>query len=156
MNEIDDLEPTYNKCQADGAIKFKKKIDDELIKSIYNSALEGQERIRISEHSYEKKSGNYAFLFTEQYDILRKLIDAFLLCNKVNCNNHQCGNAYLCTVHSDLDFDWEILESIRKLRNGIQYKGKQISEELWKSHKLKFEVYINSLIKILDKKISEA
>lgn len=153
--KIGELEKEYENCENKGSIKFKKEIDNELVKSLFDAAIEGKERAKNVKSSYEEKSGNYGFLFVEQYDILRKLIDAFLFLSKVSCDNHICSNAYLCMKHKDLEFDWRTLETIRKLRNSVQYKGIRIGEEVWKSYKLKFEVYINSLIKILEKRLNE-
>lgn len=156
MTQIKGLEETYDSCQAEGFIQFRKDIDVELAKSLLQSALEGVERSKSSEGAYEKKTHNYSFVFTEKYDILRRLLDALLLFDKVKTGKHQCSNAYLCVNHKELEFDWETLETMRLLRNDVNYEGKRISEELWKSYKLKFEVYINTLVKEVKKKLAES
>lgn len=145
----------YNTCQAEGFIQFRKDVDTDLAKSLLQSSLEGVERSKSSEGTYEKKTHNYSFVFTEKYDILRKLLYALLLFDKVKTGKHQCSNAYICVNHKELEFDWETLETMRLLRNNVNYEGKKINEELWKSHKLKFEVYINTLVKEVKKKLAE-
>ena len=155
MTQIKELNETYDKCQAEGFIQFQKDIDIDLAQSLLQSALDGVEHSKSSEGAYEKKTRNYSFVFTEKYDILRKLLDALLLFDKAKTGKHQCGNAYLCVNHKELEFDWETLETMRLLRNDVNYEGKRISEELWKSYKLKFEVYINALVKEVKKKLAE-
>ena len=155
MTQIKDLDETYDKCQAEGFIQFQKDIDIDLAKSLLQSALDGVERSKSSEGAYEKKTRNYSFVFTEKYDILRKLLDTLLLLGKAKTGKHQCSNAYVCVNHEELDFDWETLETMRLLRNDVNYEGKRITEELWKSYKLKFEVYINTLVKEVKKKLAE-
>src|SRR3989338_7692207 len=95
------------------------------------------------------------YLRKSMIDILRRLLDALLLFDKAKTGKHQCSNAYLCVNHNELEFDWETLETMRLLRNDVNYEGKRISEELWKSYKLKFEVYINTLVKEVKKKLAE-
>ena len=142
--KIGNLEEEYEECKNKGTIKFKKEVQNELVKSLFNAAIEGKERSKENDLAYEKRSGNYGFIFVEQYDILRKLIDSFLLLSKISCDNHICSNAHLCMNHKELKFDWKTLEIIRKLRYNIQYKGIQIDEEAWKSHKIKFEMYVKN------------
>ncbi len=149
------IEETYNNCVTDGIIKFRKDIDIELIKALLESSIEGKKRLEMSLNNYEDKTGNYSFLFTEKYDILRKLIDAFLLFDKLNCSNHQCTNAYLCTKHKKLEFDWETLETMRMVRNNVNYKGQIVKKEVWQSFNLKFNIYISSLINIVKKKLDK-
>lgn len=153
--KIEELSTTYNKCGSDGLIKFKEEIDIELIKSLMDSAERAKNRVKESRDMYEKKTKDCAFIFRDNYEILRTLIDAFLLFDKVKADNHQCSNAYLCTKHSKLDFDWNILESMRILRNGINYEGKTVDVEKWNQFKLQFEIYTSTLKREIEKKLEE-
>jgi hypothetical protein len=104
---------------------------------------------------WEKESKNYAFILRENYEILRMLIDACLYFDRVSISNHQCSNAYLCKNHADLEFDWEILETMRILRNAVNYEGKRIDSEQWNKLKLQFEIYISALRKVVEDKLKE-
>ncbi|MBW2974781.1 hypothetical protein KY366_03615 [Candidatus Woesearchaeota archaeon] len=152
---IEELGITCNKCESDGLIKFKEEIDIELIKSLMDSAKRAKTRIKKDTRSYEKETKDYTFIFRDNYEILRTLIDAFLLFDKVKADNHQCSNAHLCTKHSELELDWDTLESIRILRNGINYEGKTVDLEKWNKFKLQFEIYINTLTREIEKKLEE-
>jgi hypothetical protein len=83
------------------------------------------------------------------------LIDACLYFDKVSISNHQCSNVYLCKNHADLEFDWEILETMRVLRNAVNYEGKRIDSEQWNKLKLQFEIYISALKGVVEKKLRE-
>ena len=74
MTQIKGLEETYDSCQAEGFIQFRKDIDIDLAKSLLQSALEGVERSKSSEEAYEKKTHNYSFVFTEKYDRYSKKV----------------------------------------------------------------------------------
>lgn len=76
-----------------------------------------------------------------------------MLFDKAKANNPQCSNAYLCTKHSELDIDWNIIETMRALRNAINYEGKTVDAEKWNKFKIQFKVYINILSKEIDKKL---
>ncbi|MCK5283309.1 MAG: hypothetical protein KAK00_07915 [Nanoarchaeota archaeon] len=156
MKRMGELNPTYDGCCADGAIKIRKEVDSELAKSLLKSALDGLERSKnLEKVNFEQKSKNYSFVFTERYDILRKLIDSFLLFDKVRISNHQCSNAYLCVNHPKLEIDWQILETARIIRNNINYKGRIVASELWKEYAFKFEIYIKALTNEVEKKLKE-
>lgn len=150
--KIDDLNGTYDSCQTKGQIRFREELDKELINSLFESARDGLERSKEIQGIFEKKSHNFSYLFTERYDILRKLLDILMLFDNVRSSNHQCVNAYICVKHPEFNLDWETLETMRILRNGVNYEGKKIGKETWDSQKIKLEVCISTLIKIIKDK----
>ncbi len=145
--KIKALDNTYAQCKDEGIIKPKKETDRGIVRSLLASAQCGIDRAKRNGNEYEEETNNYSFLFVEYYDILRKLIDAFLLFDKVQISNHQCSNAYLCFNHRSIDVSWEELEKMRLLRNEINYKGKKIGIMEWNVSKPLFEEYILSLLK---------
>jgi len=153
--KFEPLDKTYNKCVAEGHIKPKDKVDKDLVESLVESAEQALQRLETQGNSFEKKTKNYAFLLREHYEIMRTLMDAFLCFDKKNISNHQCSNAYLCTKHQKLEFDWGILETMRILRNAVNYKGQKISLEQWNSVKMQFKIYIRSLLKLIKEKLSK-
>jgi len=153
--KIKELKETYAKCESDGFFKFKEEIDIELIGSLIHSAKRARTRIKKDTKSYEKETKDYTFVFRDNYEILRTLIDSFLLFDRAKADNHQCSNAYLCTKHPELELDWITLESMRILRNGINYEGESIDIEKWNKFKLQFEIYINTLTREIEKKLEE-
>ena len=151
---IDNLDKTYKLCMRTGSIK-EKIFDLELIKSLKIVAEKGLEFIKSKSKDIPKDSTDWTFVFRDYYESLRGLIEAYLLFEGIEADNHQCKNAYLCFKHPELELDWEFLEVIRLKRNAINYRGQLLKYEDWKLLKLKFELHINVLKKEIDKKVKE-
>ena len=61
----------------------------------------------------------------------------------------------ICTKHKDWEIDWESVETMRLLRNGVHYEGRPITADTWKAYKLKFDIHTRLLIKEFEKKVKE-
>ncbi|MBS3138135.1 hypothetical protein J4207_00350 [Candidatus Woesearchaeota archaeon] len=59
------------------------------------------------------------------YDVLRELLEALALKHGYKIYNHECYTPFLRIIISDEPFALEF-DSLRKLRNGINYYGKKI------------------------------
>ncbi|MCK4521775.1 MAG: hypothetical protein KAU20_04320 [Nanoarchaeota archaeon] len=153
--DIDDLDKTCNKCLKTGNIKEKNEVDIELIKSLKNVAEEGLSFIKEKSKNILKDSTKWTFVFRDYYESLRGLIEAFLLFDKIEADNHQCKNAYLCFKHPEMELDWNFLETVRLKRNAINYRGRLLKYEDWSKLKLNFELHINKLIKEINNKLKE-
>lgn len=153
-NDIDDVDETYDKCLANGKFREKNEVDTELIKSLKNVAGKGLEFIKDKEKGIKKESSDWTFVFRDYYEALRNLIEALLLFDKIETENHQCKNAYLCSKHPGLELNWEFLETIRLKRNAINYRGQMLKYDDWKKLKLQFDLHINLLKKKIDEKLS--
>jgi len=153
--EIDDLDKTYDFCLVQGNFKEKHTIDIELIKSLKNVAEKGLTFIKEKSKDIKKDSTDWTFVFRDYYEALRGLIEAHLLFDQIEADNHQCKNAYICTKHPELDLDWNFLETARLKRNGINYRGQLLRHEDWNKLSIQFELHINTLRKKLEEKLSQ-
>ncbi len=151
---IDNLDSTYGLCINTGSIK-EKFIDVELIKSLKIVAEKGLAFINSKSTDIPKDSTDWTFVFRDHYESLRGLIEAYLLFDGIEADNHQCKNAYICFKHPELELDWEFFETIRLKRNAINYRGQLLKYEDWKIFKLKFELHINALRKEIEKMLKE-
>ncbi len=150
--DIDDLDKTYNLCTSTG--KFKEKTPDtELIRSLKTVAEKGLEFIKNKSKDIPKDSTDWTFVFRDYYESLRGLIEAYLLFEGIEADNHQCKNAYICFKHSELELDWEFLETIRLKRNAINYRGQLLKYDDWNILRIKFELHINLLKNKIDEKL---
>lgn len=149
---IDHLDDTYKICISTGKIK-EKSIDIELIKSLKIVAEKGLDFINKKSKDIPKDSTDWTFVFRDNYESLRGLIEAYLLFDGIEADNHQCKNAYICFRHPELELDWEFLETIRLKRNAINYRGQLLRYEDWKALKLKFELHINALKKEIENRL---
>lgn len=153
-NTIDDVQKTYKLCVSTGNIR-EKAVDIELIKSLKVVAEKGLEFINAISKDIPKDSTYWTFVFRDYYESLRGLIEAYLLFDGIEADNHQCKNAYLCFKHPQLELNWEFLETIRLKRNAINYRGQLLRYDDWKVLKLNFELHISVLKKEIEKKLSQ-
>ena len=149
---IDNLDQAYQLCASAGKLK-EKLVDIELIKSLKLVAEKGLAFINSISKDLPKDSADWTFVFRDYYESLRGLIEAYLLFDGIEADNHQCKNAYLCFKHSELELDWDFLETIRLRRNAINYRGQLLKYDDWKMFKLKFELHINALKNEIEKKM---
>jgi len=154
MKEIKDLDIIYNKCVAEGNLQEPEEIDIEKSKSLLDNVNQDLDTLKDIIPIMEKKK-NYSLIWSNNYELFRQLVQGILLLEKVRSGNHQCLYAYICTKHNEWNIDWETIETMRLLRNGVHYEGRPVSAETWKEYKLKFHVYIQSFIKILTQRIND-
>ena len=143
---IDNLDKTFTFCMSKGCIK-EKFVDLELVKSIIIVAEKGLDFITDKSKNIPKDSTDWTFVFRDYYESLRGLIEAYLLLDGIEADNHQCKNAFICFKHPELELDWEFLETIRLKRNAINYRGQLLKYKDWKQLELKFKLHINALKK---------
>ena len=152
--EIEDLNIAYEKCK-DGKVVFSERIDIELSESLFKQAQSEWEEAKEMEKLREGKAKNYSLMFCNRYDVMRKLIHALAIFDKLKPSDHKCVTAHLCINHPEYELDWDTLETMRLLRNNVQYRGQGITKETWMNHKLKFEIYIRSLVSFVEKKLKK-
>lgn len=92
---IDNLDKTYKLCMNTGNVK-EKSVDIELIKSLKIVAEKGLEFINSKSKDIQKDSTDWTFVFRDHYESLRGLIEAYLLFEGIEADNHRCKNAYIC------------------------------------------------------------
>lgn len=93
-----------------------------LIKSLIKSSknkLESQKRLQMSDITASSK-------LTLAYDSLRELLEALSLKEGYKVYNHECYTAFLKEIIGKKEKGYEFNE-IRKIRNAINYYGKDIS-----------------------------
>lgn len=114
-NKID-----WEGCKAHG---FAKKVgqDSNRIQSIINSAKDREKTVKLLPVNETTKE-TIISLF---YDVLRELLEALALQNGFKIYNHECYTSFLKSVINDDDFSLEF-DSMRLLRNSINYYGKKI------------------------------
>ena len=99
------------------------------------------------------KKPSWRVIFNAYYDVFRELCDQLMRFKKQKSSNHQAVFAFILVNFKELELDWELLEQIRNVRNNNKYNALDISQQMWKSVEMHFEIYINSLRKELEKKL---
>lgn len=96
--------------------------DEGLIKSLIKSSknrLDSESMLRMNEITAASK-------ISLAYDSLRELLEALAIKNGYKIYNHECYTAFLKEVIKDSGKGDEF-DEIRKIRNEINYYGKEIS-----------------------------
>ncbi|MBL7054793.1 hypothetical protein ISS05_03475 [Candidatus Woesearchaeota archaeon] len=154
MSKLKNLDEVYNQCVAEGNLQEPEEIDIEKVKSLLDNAELDLKSIKDITTILEKNK-NFGKIWSDRYEIIRQLVQGILLLEKVSSNNHQCLYARSCVKHPEWEIDWETIETMRLLRNGVHYEGRPVNAETWKQYKLKFEIYTNTFNKILKEKLKE-
>lgn len=96
--------------------------DEELIKSLLKTSknkLESEEKLKLDEIT----SGSKISLL---YDSLREFLEALALKNRYKIYNHECYTYFLKEILSRNTLAEEF-DELRKIKNSINYYGKEIS-----------------------------
>lgn len=152
MSKVKNLDEVYNQCVAEGNLQEPEEIDIEKAKSLLDNTELDLKSIKDVTAVLEKNK-NFGKIWSDRYQIIRQLVQGILILEKANSNNHQCLYAYICVNHPDWEIDWETIETMRLLRNGVHYEGRPVNAEIWKQYKLKFEIYTTTFKKILKEKL---
>lgn len=139
----------FQKCSADGSFINLSQADTGLIKTMRDIALLDMGTVK----KLSTGEGDWNALFKLGYDVLHTLAEAFVYFDKIKAERHECLFAYLCEKHTELEFDWNFLDTIRIIRNRSIYYGKPATKENWKSAEFQLHLYINTLKKIIEEKL---
>ncbi len=138
---------------SSGMIREKNKVDVELIKSLVDMSEKSLNFIEKNKINIDKKSYDWTFIFRDYYESLRNLIEAFLLFDRIQSENHKCKNTYICFKYPELELNWKFLEAIRLKRNSVNYEGKLLTYSDWKSFELEFNLHIKKLQEEIKKRL---
>ena len=140
--------------------------DDLVTKGLYEEAHldkdEVQKVLEMTAEDFEfakrmkaEKNPSWRIIFNAYYDIFRELCDQLMHFKQQKTSNHQGLFAYIVLNFKDFGLDWELLERIRTTRNQNKYQGANISEQMWKSVELQFELYISLLFKEVKERLKK-
>lgn len=155
MPKFETSKDIHARCVSEGKLKRLHDIDTKKIKALTKQAQIDSEQVRRLVKVTPKKGEGWSTIYKISYDIIRTLVDAYLLFDRMKSDNHQCLFAHLCEHHSDLELDWAFFERIRTKRNGIHYYGEPISYREWKDISLQIELYTGLLKKEIEKKLDD-
>lgn len=137
----------YEHSEADGLYE-ESSLERDVVQQVLAML---QQDYKFAKQLRTDKSPRWRIIFNAHYDIFRELCDLLLLFKGRKTSNHQAVFVFIVIYFPELELDWEILESIRKMRNGSKYEGKDISLGMWKSIELQFDLYISAV----QKKVAE-
>lgn len=113
----------FNDCLKKRIAKEVKQ-DDELIKSLLKTSrnkLDSEKKLELSEVTSISK-------ITLLYDSLREVLEALAIKKGYKIYNHECYTYFLKEIVNESSKGDEF-DELRKIRNGLNYYGKDISIE---------------------------
>ena len=143
-------EEVYDDLMTQGAYE-EAYLDLEEIKSVKKRVMEDYlccKEIKTLKHL------SYNVIFNCHYDVFRELCDLLLKFKKIKISNHRGAFAALILKFSELELDWDFLESMRNVRNYSKYQGQDVPKETWNKIELQMNLYISALAKEIESKLS--
>ncbi len=115
-------------------------------------------KLTMEDYEYGKKlrqnkDANWRVIFNIHYDAIRELCDLLMRFKEQKISNHQGLFAFIMLNYPELELDWDFFEKIRSIRNRNKYVGEDIAKEKWKEVELRFDLYISTLNKEIEKRI---
>jgi len=153
MPKLRNAKEILEECYTEGIIQDKELIETGRIKSMIEFSDALIESAKKITENLKKQDMKWSVAYIMYYDAFHELTEALIAFDKKKISNHQCLFSYLFLKYPSLDFDWNFLEKIRTQRNGIHYYGSFIHYFEWKSIEVNFKLYINSLRKLIKKKL---
>ncbi len=150
-----ELGQTYRLCESSGKVR-ERWVDVERIRSMRNVAESCLRFIVSKSKDIPKESPDWTFVFRDHYESLRGLIEAFLLFDGLEADNHQCKNACVCFRHPELGLEWDFLEEVRLKRNAINYRGQFLGYGEWIRFRKGFISHVMILREEINRKLKES
>ncbi len=151
MQHFKTLEEAYDHCLVEGYI-FP--LEDFSPERISNSLRIVEEDLLTAQDAVTKKRWTSAYKL--YYGVLQQLVESLLLFEKVKTKNDFSLFAYLCCKHPELELDWEFFERVRVRRDRIREEAILLTERDWKEVELQFRLYVSSLKKEVELKLSSS
>ncbi len=138
--------------------------EDLVTKGVYEEAHLDKDEVKkvlamaIEDYQFAKSikkldKTSWRVIFNAYYDVLRELCDQLMRFKNQKISNHQGLFAFITLNFKELELDWDFFESIRTIRNKNKYQGLDVSENMWKSVELQFDLYISTLYKSLETRL---
>ncbi len=144
------LEEAYDHCLVEGNILPLEEFSAE---RMANSLRIIVEDLSNAQDAVAKKRWTSAFKI--YYDVLHRLVESLLLFDKIKTKNDLSLFTYFCCKYPELELDWDFFERVRAKRNSIEDSATIVSERDWKEVELQFKLYISSLKKEMEEKVSK-
>ena len=130
---------TWGRCLEQGIVTRTKKDPERASRMLKMATL----RMRFWDGPIK---GEFAALKVEAYyDIIKELIFAHLYQSGYNCSNHLCLISYLRETFHHFDEEASRIDSLRKMRNDISYKGLIVSSGYLELNEPEFRHIITEL-----------
>lgn len=90
-----------------------------------------------------------SIIVKDYYEIIKELLTALLLKNRLKSDNHECLISYFKKNYPAYEYETNIIYELKNIRNRISYDGFFIEKSYLIKNKLEFEHIIEILIKLI-------
>ena len=137
----------YKTCINENIVT-KDEIDADRAKSLINFA-----NLR-NEFWSKKHDKKYNFIVVEgYYEIIKELLTALINLHGLKCSNHECLIAFFRENYPKYEYETEIIDLLRKVRNAIDYRGVFTDNDYLEKNKLEFDHIIELLQELIKEKL---
>lgn len=114
-------------------------------------------KIRLLSIEKHKKDEFPQLLIESYYEAIKELISALLAIYGYKSYNHECLISFLDEYYPSKFDDSQIrfIDSLRKLRSDIQYRGRHIAEDYLKRNIATIDKIIKVLLKIVEEELKD-
>ena len=155
MPRLKTKDEAYDSCLSQGYVRPLEELNLEKIQSLIENAEININSANIIANAIDKNAKEWMNVFTLYYEAFRIYVEALLHFDKIESSNHQCLFAILCVKYSYLELDWDFIEQLRTKRHGVNYYGERVAYNEWKSVEVQMKLYVSTLRKELEHKISK-
>ena len=108
--------------------------------------------------SVEKRRNNEfsQLLIESYYEVIKELISALNSIHGYKSYSHECLISFMDEFYPNVldDFQIHFLDSMRKLRSDIQYRGRDVADDYLKRNSSLIEKIIKNLLNLLEKELN--
>ena len=141
-------EQVYNDLVTQGLYE-EANLDKDEIQKVRKLTMEDYE---YGKKLRQNKDANWRVIFNIHYDAIRELCDLLMRFKEQKISNHQGLFAFIMLNYPELELDWNFFEKVRSDRNKNKYAGEDIAKEKWKEVELRFDLYISTLNREIEKR----
>ena len=118
-------------------------------------ALSQLAKKRLESINKRKEDEYPQFLIESYYEVIKELISSLLAYHGYKSYSHECLISFIEEFYPDVldDFKIHFLDSMRKLRSDIQYRGRNIADDYLERNNTTISKIIEILLKAVDKEL---
>jgi uncharacterized protein (UPF0332 family) len=111
---------------------------------------------RLESINKRRKDEFSQLLIESYYEAIKEIISALLAVHGYKSYSHECLITFIEEFYPNTldDFEIHFLDSMRKLRSDIQYRGRDVADDYLKRNSSVIEKIIEKLLDVLEKELN--
>ena len=133
---------------------------DYKVKKIKENPEQAEALLKLAKRRLEsikkRRKDEFSQLLIESYyEAIKELISALLSIHGFKSYSHECLISFIKEFYPTAldDFQIHFLDSMRKLRSDIQYRGRDVADDYLKRNEIAIEKIIKILLNLIEKEL---